>query len=434
VRKNGTLYWLGTDHLGSTIRTAAAVWAAVDQQRYAPFGASRDAGTDLPTDERFTGQTEDAAIGLYWYASRAYDPALGRFTAPDTIVPSPTDPQTLNRFAYARNNPLRLVDPTGHAAADGTSLWDQDEETQQLIAGVWGDAASDQWDAEQNAYLASLACGGGAAGGDGAAGDGVAPAALPGDPHEARMVAQSPETWYDGYVQMGRAVVYFVDTLDLQHPTDADQAGATMAALATLGDIMAEELHGTAAAGLKAGGQVAGDLGELVGRPFDYAADFVDEVRHGGSLPQAPAVAAAAAAAGAAGGAFVKGNTSNPIAKTVGPLALLGFAAHGAAVWFGWYRSWANSDSALGRANLAAPWLLLALGAFPLARLASYAVGREYLDLLELAAVGCLALGASAAVWRRPRWALPPWDRQRLAGGPPKRRGRRRGRRAERPE
>jgi RHS repeat-associated protein len=114
VRKNGTLYWLGTDHLGSTVRTAAADWSAVDQMRYTPYGAARDTGANVQTDERFTGQTDDAAVGLYWYKARAYDPVLARLVCPDTVVPSLARPQTLNAYAYALNNPATLTDPTGH--------------------------------------------------------------------------------------------------------------------------------------------------------------------------------------------------------------------------------------------------------------------------------------------------------------------------------
>jgi hypothetical protein len=43
-----------------------------------------------------------------------YSPALGRFLSPDTIVPAPGDPQSLNRYAYTLNNPLKYTDPTGH--------------------------------------------------------------------------------------------------------------------------------------------------------------------------------------------------------------------------------------------------------------------------------------------------------------------------------
>lgn len=39
---------------------------------------------------------------------------LGRFIQPDTIVPNPMNPQSLNRYSYVRNNPVNLIDPTGH--------------------------------------------------------------------------------------------------------------------------------------------------------------------------------------------------------------------------------------------------------------------------------------------------------------------------------
>ena len=54
-------------------------------------------------------------MGLYYYGARYYDPALGRFIQPDSIVPSPANSQALNRYAYVYNNPLRYTDPTGHA-------------------------------------------------------------------------------------------------------------------------------------------------------------------------------------------------------------------------------------------------------------------------------------------------------------------------------
>jgi len=46
--------------------------------------------------------------------TRYYDPTLGRFIQPDTIVPQPGDPQSLNRYSYAGNNPVRYTDPSGH--------------------------------------------------------------------------------------------------------------------------------------------------------------------------------------------------------------------------------------------------------------------------------------------------------------------------------
>jgi RHS repeat-associated protein len=61
-------------------------------------------------------------FGLMFYNARWYDPYLNHFTQPDSIVPDPYNPQDWNRYLYARNNPLRYTDPSGHIACD-----DQDE-------------------------------------------------------------------------------------------------------------------------------------------------------------------------------------------------------------------------------------------------------------------------------------------------------------------
>ena len=114
-RRGGTLHWAGSDHLGGTIRVLDGSFTALDGMRYKPYGEDRDTGSSLNTDRKFTGQTEDEAAGLYWYASRAYDPAIGRFVSPDTVVPVPFNPQSLNRYSYVYNNPLKFIDPSGNS-------------------------------------------------------------------------------------------------------------------------------------------------------------------------------------------------------------------------------------------------------------------------------------------------------------------------------
>jgi RHS repeat-associated protein len=88
--------------------------------RYLPWGEawSSPVSTTTSIDEttfHFTGQREEADIGLYDYKARWYDPQLGRFIQPDTIVPDPGDPQSLNRYTYGANNPVKYRDPSGHA-------------------------------------------------------------------------------------------------------------------------------------------------------------------------------------------------------------------------------------------------------------------------------------------------------------------------------
>jgi RHS repeat-associated protein len=69
----------------------------------------------VTTDYRFTGQKEDAS-GLYYFNARYYDPSIGQFISPDTLVPDPSNVQAYNRYLYALGNPLRYNDPSGHSA------------------------------------------------------------------------------------------------------------------------------------------------------------------------------------------------------------------------------------------------------------------------------------------------------------------------------
>jgi RHS repeat-associated protein len=76
------------------------------------FGGCLQSQGDLVTDKLFTGQRRDDT-GLYYYGARYYDPTIGRFVSPDTIVQNYTNPQCFNRYSYVLNNPLKYVDPTG---------------------------------------------------------------------------------------------------------------------------------------------------------------------------------------------------------------------------------------------------------------------------------------------------------------------------------
>ena len=67
---------------------------------YYPFGQERGTTAGSGTDRMYTGQISDATdTGLLFYNARYYDPALRLFTAADTIIPDPTNPQTFNRYA-----------------------------------------------------------------------------------------------------------------------------------------------------------------------------------------------------------------------------------------------------------------------------------------------------------------------------------------------
>ena len=160
------VYYIHSDHLGSTNLTTDQSQQVVARQLYHPYGSPRWSQGTLPTDYTFTGQRDEAGLGLMHYGARFYSPRLGRFVSADSIVPEhgdrqaaqwplrvgvfkpqdianvreenrqiaqygfwfqrepearqetahptgPTNPQELNRYAYCLGNPLRYVDPEG---------------------------------------------------------------------------------------------------------------------------------------------------------------------------------------------------------------------------------------------------------------------------------------------------------------------------------
>jgi RHS repeat-associated protein len=106
------------DHLGSSSVMTDRSGNLARHFEYGAFGTTRyaDATCTFSPSNRYTGQILDEDTGLYYYNARYYDPELGRFVQADTIVPEPSNPQTLNRYSYVLNNPLAHTDPSGHGA------------------------------------------------------------------------------------------------------------------------------------------------------------------------------------------------------------------------------------------------------------------------------------------------------------------------------
>jgi RHS repeat-associated protein len=109
-----TLYYLHSDHLGSTSVTTSITGTVLARQYYSPYGSVRSGG-GLPTDIGFTGQRAESGLGsLMFFRARMYSPVLGRFISADTIVPGAGNPQAFNRYSYSLSNPLKYIDPSGH--------------------------------------------------------------------------------------------------------------------------------------------------------------------------------------------------------------------------------------------------------------------------------------------------------------------------------
>jgi RHS repeat-associated protein len=131
---SNNVHYYFSDHLGS----ASVVTDALGTMSLCPAGNSPMNYTTIPTGEeesdfypyggemklcdrapqnyKFTGKERDAESGLDNFDARYYGSSLGRFMQTDPIwvkADRMLDPQRLNLYAYVRNNPLKLTDPSG---------------------------------------------------------------------------------------------------------------------------------------------------------------------------------------------------------------------------------------------------------------------------------------------------------------------------------
>ncbi|HEX3250603.1 MAG TPA: DUF4214 domain-containing protein [Pyrinomonadaceae bacterium] len=91
---------------------------------YLPFGEEIFEGVGLRTStqkysvtdkvrQRFAMTERDEATGLDHTWFRKYDSYSGRWTSPDAVSGSISDPQSLNHYSYVANDPINLIDPLG---------------------------------------------------------------------------------------------------------------------------------------------------------------------------------------------------------------------------------------------------------------------------------------------------------------------------------
>lgn len=111
------------DHLSTRVVTDAN-GAKVGEYGHYPFGetwydtaADGQKFTTYERDAELSGQRIDYALARY------YSYQMGRFISPDPVPGSTGNPQSLNRYAYALNDPVNLTDPTGLCPAQDYDNW-----------------------------------------------------------------------------------------------------------------------------------------------------------------------------------------------------------------------------------------------------------------------------------------------------------------------
>ena len=123
-----------SDHLGSSSIRTDATGTVTETRDFKPYGTLAYENISQSSDNqyKFTGKERDAESGLDYFGARHLSNAYARFTAADPILltlhdeqtfkdlvnrdPNVilTDPQQLNSYAYAGNNPLKNIDQDGN--------------------------------------------------------------------------------------------------------------------------------------------------------------------------------------------------------------------------------------------------------------------------------------------------------------------------------
>jgi RHS repeat-associated protein len=105
-----TITYFQSDHLDWRVSTNSSGQITGSQAHF-PFGESWYSSNG--NEFAFTSYQRDSESGLDYAMARYYDSSAGRMCSADPVGGDPEDPQTWNRYLYARNDPIDLVDPSG---------------------------------------------------------------------------------------------------------------------------------------------------------------------------------------------------------------------------------------------------------------------------------------------------------------------------------
>jgi RHS repeat-associated protein len=121
IAPNGEARYYHYDPIGSTVALTDLNGQITDTYTYDPFGQVMNLQQSTDNPFRFVGQfgVMDEGFGLNYARARYYSPELGRFFGQDLLRGSLSNGQTLNRYVYALNNPVRLVDVSGLSTKEG---------------------------------------------------------------------------------------------------------------------------------------------------------------------------------------------------------------------------------------------------------------------------------------------------------------------------
>ena len=134
ITAGNTAAYYHYDVRGSTVAMTDSAGNITDKYAYDPFGTVANSAGVTPNPFKYVGRygVMDEGNGLAYIRARYYSPVLGRFVTKDPVTGTDGDSQSLNRYIYALNNPLTLIDASGYSAR--SVMWG----IGQIAAGIGG--------------------------------------------------------------------------------------------------------------------------------------------------------------------------------------------------------------------------------------------------------------------------------------------------------
>jgi len=111
VDTSGNKIAVHPDHEGSSTTFTDAQGNILETTFYSAYGEILSGGKTSRFD--YEGKEFDSIVQDYDFGFRKYKPDPPIFTQPDTLIPNVYEPQSLNRYSFELNNPMKHVDPDG---------------------------------------------------------------------------------------------------------------------------------------------------------------------------------------------------------------------------------------------------------------------------------------------------------------------------------
>ncbi len=137
--QSGAARYYHADGLGSVRALSDARGEVAASHRYEAFGLADGETAATEDGYMYAGEFHDGQTGLQYHRARWYDSSAGRFASADTFEGWSERPASMHKYAYADNNPVSNLDPSGLATLmemnATVSIAQEQRQTQTAFAG-----------------------------------------------------------------------------------------------------------------------------------------------------------------------------------------------------------------------------------------------------------------------------------------------------------